>query len=198
MPVQVVKNKPIIIGLTGGIATGKSTVCQYVLRLGYTVIDSDAIVKTLWESNHSMLEDIKSLFHTLDKKAIASKIFDDASYRKQLNKLVHPYVFKEIKKQLKKRIDDPIVIIDMPLLFEVGYQNHVDYTVVVYTDSKTALSRLMMRDGLTKKNAEKRIAAQMPIEDKKEKADYLLNNMQDKASLYEAIDHMLRSILNEE
>ncbi len=198
MPVQHAKNKPIVIGLTGGIATGKSTASSYLKKQHIPVIDSDEIVKDLWNENQEMLSDIKSVFHTLNKKTIANIIYNDTILRNELNAIVHPYVFAEIRKQLKTLQYEKIIVIDMPLLFEVGYQNRVDYTAVVYVDKNDAKIRLMVRDSVSDQEAEKRIAAQMSIDEKCILADFVLDNSKSKAVLYETIDYMLRSILNEE
>ncbi len=198
MPVQHVKNKPIIVGLTGGIATGKSTASKYLLSQGYKVIDSDAIVKELWSKEQPMLAEIESVFHTLNKRVIAESIFEDKMMRDKLNAIVHPYVLETIKQRLKALQDEKVIIIDMPLLFEVGYQQNVDYTAVVYAKPQTAKIRMMMRDGITDIDAEKRIAAQMSIDSKRHLADFVLDNTKDKHTLYKAIDRMMRSIINEE
>ena len=198
MPVQLVKNRPIIVGLTGGIASGKSTATKYLLSRGYKVIDSDLIVKDLWINKARMLKEIESVFHTLNKRVIAERVFRDKTLRDELNAIVHPYVFETIRQQLKLYKDEKIIFIDMPLLFEVGYQKQVNYTAVVYTHPDVAKIRLMMRDGMTDVDAEKRIKSQMSIDRKCQMADYVLDNSNDKHVLYNAIDRMLRSMLNEE
>ncbi len=198
MSVQHAKNKPLILGLTGGIATGKSTASEYFEQLGIPVIDSDLIVKELWLHHQEMLEQIESTFHTLDKKKIATIIFSDKKSRQLLNQIVHPYVFITIQDILKSFKDERMIVIDMPLLFEAGYEDQVDVTAVVYTDLYTAKARVMERDHLSKKDAELRINAQLPIEEKCRLADYILDNTCDEKKLYRDIDQMLRSILNEE
>ncbi len=198
MPVQHVKSRPIIIGLTGGIASGKSTATSYLDKKGIAVIDSDRIVKDAWLTNFNMLHDIEVLFHTLDKKVIAEKIFEHDDLRAKLNAIVHPYVFKMIENQLSALRDEDIVVIDMPLLFEVGYEKRVDYTAVIYVSEDEAMKRLMARDQINEETAKKRIHAQMPIDKKKAMADFVLDNMLDKENLYQLIDYMLRSIEEDE
>lgn len=198
MSVRHVKNRPILIGLTGGIASGKSTAARYFESLNIPVIDSDLIVKHLWLHQHDMLDQIETVFHTLDKKVIATTIFSNEILRETLNGIVHPYVFLEIARMVKSLKDETMLVIDMPLLFEVGYQDQVDYTAVVCVNKEIAIKRVMARDHLSFEEASKRVASQMPIEEKCEKADYILDNQKDKETLYKAIDHMLGSILDEE
>lgn len=198
MPVQHVKDRPIIIGLTGGIASGKTTASKYFESHLIPVIDSDAIVKELWLTQHDMLDQIESVFNTLDKTLIASSIFSDKERRETLNRIVHPYVFDEINRKIKSLRDERMIVIDMPLLFEVGYQDQVDYTALVYTDEQTALKRLVERDGLSKIAAKQRVEAQMPIEEKRKIADFVLDNTGDEPQLIEHIENMLGSIWDEE
>ena len=145
-----------------------------------------------------MLDQIASVFHTLDKKVIAMSIFSDTQLRTQLNDIVHPYVFDAINKQLMALKDESIVVIDMPLLFEVGYQNQVDFTALIYVDEKTSKTRVINRDHLEEDQANARIKSQMPIEEKKALADFVLDNRGTKESLYQAIDQMLGSLKHEE
>ena len=151
MSVQVVKNK--IIGLTGGIASGKSTVSQYLQKKGYQVIDSDLIVHELWKSNESMKKKVISTFE-LNKdediiKSLKTFVFKDEEALEQLNQIVHPYVFKAIEEKLKTMKDETIIFIDMPLLFEVGYQSEVDETWLVYVTQSIQIKRLMKRDHMS-------------------------------------------------
>lgn len=197
MSVQHVKNRPIVIGLTGSIASGKSTASNYFKKINIPVIDSDEIVKRLWIDNQEMLQKIKETFHTLNKKEIAQLIFSNKKAQQAIESIVHPYVFETIKKQRLMYEHQPLIVIDMPLLFEVNYDNEVDYTALVYADEQTAIKRLMMRDQLTNSEAKKRLASQMPIDLKKERADFILDNTHDQSRLYQTIDHMLRSIRHE-
>ena len=198
MSVRHVKNRPIVLGLTGGIASGKSIASHYLESLRIPVIDSDQIVKDLWLKDHDMLDRIESVFHTLDKKTIAQTIFSDDTLRLVLNQIVHPYVFDEINRELKSLRDEVLVVIDMPLLFEVGYQDQVDYTAVVYVDEETALKRLIQRDGLSEFDAKARIHAQIPINQKCDLSDYVLDNTKSETELYKQIDLMLGKIKDEE
>jgi dephospho-CoA kinase len=145
------------------------------------VIDSDQIVRNLWQSNNDMIQKAESHFgfsiHTSeDRKKLSEIIFKDRIEREFLNKIVHPYVFKQIEIEKKFLKSSSIIVIDMPLLYEVSYQKKCDYVLVVYVDLKTQLRRLMKRSHLTKSDALNRINAQMPLEEKAKLADVVLDN----------------------
>lgn len=199
MSVHHVKNKPYIIGLTGGIASGKSTASAYFKSKGIEVIDSDLIVKDLWKENEEMIQKAESLFgfkiNTIqDKKKVSQLIFTDKKLRIKLNDIVHPYVFHQIEQMIKTFHDQELIVIDMPLLFEVGYEKKCDITCLVYVDLKTQVERLAQRDDITEEKALTKIKAQMDLEEKKVKADIILDNQMDLNFLYFQIDQFLRGI----
>lgn len=196
MSVPDVSIKPIIIGLTGGIASGKSTALAHFKKLNIPVIDSDQIVRNLWQSNNDMIQKAESHFgftiHTADdRKKLSEIIFKDQKEREFLNKLVHPYVFKQIEIEKKFLKSSPIIVIDMPLLYEVSYQKKCDHVLVVYVDLKTQLRRLMRRSHLTKSDALNRINSQIPLEDKAKLADVALDNNKTMGNLNKQIDAFL-------
>lgn len=188
-----------IIGLTGGIASGKSTASTYILSKGYTVIDSDFIVSNLYQKNQEMLSEIASTFliDTKDatfKEKLAEIIFNDNNKREALNKIVHKRVYMMIEDELYKHKNEPIIFIDMPLLFEVAYQKKCDQTVLIYTTREIQLKRLIERNKLTKADAKKRINSQMDINDKKMLADVVINNCDSIEKLHQQIDQFLEEI----
>ena len=196
MSVQHVKSK--IIGLTGSIATGKTTASNYLKKLGYFVIDSDQVVKDLWQSNDQMIKKVVFAFN-LDRKTdivnqLRSFIFKDQQQLKQLNRIVHPYVFEVIQQQLMKNKDKDIIFIDMPLLFEVGYDRSCDETWLIYVTKDIQLKRLMKRDGISEVAATDRINQQMDIDQKKELADVVFDNTKDKHHLYKQILKQLKEV----
>jgi dephospho-CoA kinase len=200
MSVPNVSAKPIIIGLTGGIASGKTTALAHFKKLNIPVIDSDQIVRNLWESNNDMIQKAESHFgfsiHTsLDRKKLSDIIFKDQNQRETLNKLVHPYVFKQIEIEKKLLKESTVIVIDMPLLYEVSYQKKCDYVLVVYVDLKTQLRRLMRRSHLTKSDAFIRINSQMPLEEKAKLADVVLDNNKTIGTLNKQIDAFLGGLL---
>lgn len=202
MSVNPVKSKPYIIGLTGGIASGKSTVAKYLKSLHIPVIDSDFIVKNLWENKEEMVLKAEKEFGFQiqtdeDKKKLSSIIFHDPNKRKILNDIVHPYVFEEIEKQKVIMERFPFVVIDMPLLIEADYMKHCDHVVLVYVDLETQIERLMIRDDITRDEALIKISSQMALEDKKLYAHTILDNRKELSDLYETIDHFIEGLKHE-
>ncbi len=202
MSVQAVKTKPILIGLTGGIGSGKTTASNYFQSLGIPVIDCDLIVKRLWKENHEMVKQIEKSFgfsiqNDLDRKKLAKLIFSDLEKREVLNQIVHPFVFLEVEKEKLFYTDRQMIVIDMPLLIEVGYIEYVDYVLVVYVSEEIQKNRLIQRDSLSTDEAIKRIKAQMPLYEKKAFADVLLNNETSVCDLHYQIDSFLRGLRDE-
>jgi len=196
------KPKPYIIGLTGGIASGKTTASKYFQEKGLTVIDSDQIVKNLWNTNEEMIQKVESIFgfeirSKTDKKKLSQLIFNDKKLRLKLNDIIHPYVFHEIHSFIELHEEEHLFVIDMPLLFEVGYEKKCDVTCLVYVNKKIQIERLMKRDNLSQKEAEKRIDAQLDIEEKKVKADVIFDNQLDLNYLYYQIDQFIRGLKDE-
>ena len=175
-----------VIGLTGGIATGKSTVSNMFKARGIPVLDADQIAHDLLERGTKVFqqivdefgEDVVSSTGCICRKTLGRIVFDDASKRERLNNIVHP----EVKRIMCQQIDafkssfEPVIVLDVPLLFESGFHTLCDYTVVVYTDEETQLKRLMKRNNLTQEEAMKRINAQMPLKDKVQLADWVIDN----------------------
>lgn len=188
------------IGLTGGIASGKSFAADYIKSKGYTVIDADLITKTLLKDETVLLE-IEQAFpsvikdDTLDKKALADIIFNDASKKETLETIIHPRVYAEIRHAITLHQDEPFVILDVPLLYETYQADLYDMVMVIYVDHPTQLKRLMARDHLTEKEALSRINAQMPLSEKIEKADIVINNTQDKQSTQKRLDKIIETFI---
>ncbi|KDN57228.1 MAG: dephospho-CoA kinase [Exiguobacterium sp.] len=172
------------IGLTGGIATGKSTVSRLFRQRGIPIIDADQIARKVIEPNGKAFAAVREAFPAcfdgdrLNRPALGREIFHDDAKRQLLNQLMHPAIREEMVEEMKgyAESDETVVIFDIPLLFEGTMRDLVDYTVVVYCREEIQLMRLMERNGLTKEEALARIHAQIPIEEKKHQADYLINN----------------------
>jgi dephospho-CoA kinase len=188
------------IGLTGGIASGKSFAADYIKSKGYRVIDADLITKTLLKDDTVLLE-IKSAFPTvfqhdqLDKKALADMIFSDSSKKRTLEAIIHPRVYQAMRQALTLYLDEPFVILDVPLLYETYQADLYDMVMVIYVDHSTQLKRLMTRDQLTEKEALARINAQMPLSEKIEKADIVIDNTQDKQSTQKRLDKIIETFI---
>jgi dephospho-CoA kinase len=176
----------LAIGLTGGIASGKSTVSNMFKDANIPVIDADVIAKQVVEAGepayHSVVETFgRSILKddgAIDREKLGSIVFQNETERKKLNGIVHPAVRREMLKQKEdaERRNEPAVVLDIPLLFESNLAYIADVTVVVYVDPHVQLERLMNRNQLTKQEAEWRIQSQLPLKDKKDKADEVIDN----------------------
>ncbi len=194
----------MIVGLTGGIATGKSTVSQRLQQLGYVVIDSDQIARQVVEPGQSALEQIVAHFGQgillpdgrLDRAALGKIVFNDPIERKVLEAITHPAIFVEKERQIKEALSHghEIIFLDVPLLIETNLYKTVDKVLLVYTSEQIQLHRLMERDRLSMHEAMKRIRAQMPIDEKRPYADFIIDNSGSKEQL-EAQVHEVLSML---
>ncbi|HET7627825.1 MAG TPA: dephospho-CoA kinase [Bacillales bacterium] len=174
------------IGLTGGIASGKSTVSRMLEDLGFPVIDADHYAREVVEPGEAAYEKIVAHFGegvlhsdgTVDRKQLGAVIFNNDMQRKALNAIVHPEVRKKMnaEKDRYRRKQVPAVVLDIPLLFESRLTKTVDKVLLVYVDEVVQLKRLRKRDGSTEEEALSRIRAQIPLRDKKKLADAVIDN----------------------
>lgn len=175
------------IGLTGGIATGKSTVSRLLAERGAAIIDADVIAREIMEPGHPVLAAVSERFGpgvlhpdgTLNRKKLGEIVFSHPEERKALEALTHPAIRAEMKRRMEElEAADPhrLVVADIPLLYESGLDPLYERIMVVYVPREVQLTRLMLRDGLSKEAAEQWINAQMDIEIKKERADILIDN----------------------
>ncbi|XP_063156612.1 dephospho-CoA kinase domain-containing protein [Candoia aspera] len=179
-----------LVGLTGGIASGKSTVVALLQELGCVVIDADVIARQVVQPCfqayqrivHSFGPEILLESGEINREALGSIIFSQPEKRQLLNSITHPEIQKEMLKQILKYfvLGYRYVILDIPLLFEAKMlTKFMKHTVVVYCDPQVQLSRLMHRNGLTQAEAEARISAQMPLAQKVKLADHVIDNSGD-------------------
>lgn len=176
----------MVVGLTGGIACGKSTVANMFVELGCVVIDADKVAREVVEPGEQGLEgvirrfgkDILDEHGRLDRKALGNIVFSDEQARKDLNAILHPLIRQRMaeKKDRARMQNPPLILMDIPLLYESKQADTVDSVIVVYIPAPLQLKRLMERDQLTMEEAQQRIASQMPIEEKKQKADFVIDN----------------------
>lgn len=187
----------LVIGLTGGIASGKSTASQYIKSIGYKVIDCDKISHdTLIKGNlgydalisefgNDILEE-----DTISRVKLGNIVFNDKEKLNKLNSILHPIIYNEVKSQ----ITNDIVFIDCPLLFETNFIELCDKTLVVYVNEENQIKRLMNRDTLDKQTALNRIKLQLSLEIKKEKCDFLIDNNYSVEYMYEQLDEILKKV----
>lgn len=178
------------VGLTGGIATGKSTVSNVIKEKNYMVIDADKIAREVLDIGKPAYEDVVETFGlkilledgSINRKKLGRLIFSSKSLREALNDIVHPYILQEIKRQYNLYCkDNEIIFLDIPLLIEMydnikAFDLKLDEIWLVYADRETQIQRLMERDGLFEGDAIDRIDAQIDIELKKKHATRIINN----------------------
>lgn len=175
------------IGLTGGIACGKSTVSAMLVDRGALLVDADQIARDVVEPGSPVLEQVAAHFGqavlqedgSLHRKKLGEIIFGDTEARKQLEGILHPPIRKMIRDQMEayeRQFPDKLVVVDIPLLFESNLSYLFEQVMVVYVPRHIQLERLMARDGLTESAANSRIEAQMSIEEKRKLADIVIDN----------------------
>jgi dephospho-CoA kinase len=182
-----------LVGLTGGIASGKSTLAAALRDLGAPVIDADAIARAAVRGGTRALREIAAAFGEgviaadgeLDRRAMAAIVFADPAARARLEAIVHPAVRAEVVAETARlaAAGHELAFYDVPLLFERGLEGEVDCAVVVHAPPALQLSRLRSRDGMTQEEAEARLSAQLPIDEKARRADVVVSNEGDLASL---------------
>ena len=190
-----------IIGLTGGIGTGKSTVSAYLAQKGCKIIDADLISHQMTEAGSPCLAEIKAAFGedvflrdgNLDRKKVGRLVFADATKKKTLEQIITRRVIEKTLRILQdcRARQETLVVLDAPLLFECGMQRYTDETWLVVCRTETRLRRIAARDGLAEEDIQKRIANQMSTEQKEKLADYIIDNSRDLAWLYAQIDTLL-------
>lgn len=178
--------RPPVIGLTGGIASGKSTVSRWLAKMGAMVIDADAIARQLAEKGGAIYQAYLEHFGSgiltdegeLDRQAVAEQVFLNPGERSWMNRATHPLIKAEVMGQLGEALKAqvPLVVLDVPLLFEAGWESMADETWLVYVAPEEQLLRLCRRDGCTEEEGRRRIGAQMPLEEKLALADVAIDN----------------------
>lgn len=199
---------PIVIGLTGGIGTGKTRVSDLLRELGAAIICSDQIVRELQAPGGAALAKIAETFGAemilpsgeLDRAKLGERVFNDSEARGKLNRIIHPAVGRETARQLEshRKAQVPVIVLDIPLLYEVrkpgtAAAHPTDFVVVVYAPQSTQLERVMSRDGLSETEALARIGAQIPIDEKRELADVVIDN----SGAWEAAEQSVRELYDD-
>ncbi|MFB4210683.1 dephospho-CoA kinase [Shouchella sp. JSM 1781072] len=192
------------IGLTGGIASGKSFVSTYLSEKGLPIIDADKIARQVVEPGTPALEQIVNQFGEkilqtdghLDRKALGSIVFASEEKRNQLNRIVHPAVREKMLHDAAAYKEEgyDTIIFDIPLLVESHLFHLVDQVWIVYVDEETQLTRLMERDGSTREEALQRIRAQIPLDQKIQYGDQVIKNSGTKQETAQQIDQLLREL----
>ncbi len=177
----------LVLGITGNIASGKSTVSKELTRRGAVVVDADQLAREVVAAGSFALRKIVDAFGReilnnrgeLDRDKLGQMVFADVKVRAMLNRIVHPEIAKrsaERLQELKQRNDIPLIVYEAPLLFEVGAESRVDKVLVVKINPEEQLKRLQVRDGLSEFAAQQRMVAQMPQREKIKRADFVVDN----------------------
>lgn len=197
-----------VIGLTGGIGTGKSTVSTYLKEKGCLILDADRMSRELTAPGGAALPDIREAFGdsvffedgTMNRKAVGEIVFNNseklAILENIITRKVAEHTIEEVQ-SLREKDFSGIVVLDAPLLFECGMQQYADESWVVIADMDIRIHRIMERDGLDRESIISRINNQMSDEEKIGIADYVINNSGSLETLYEQIDQLLERVLNE-
>ena len=187
-----------VIGLTGGIGSGKSTAAAYFRRMGIPVLDADAISRAALDPGtvcHAKTlalfgDGVKSPDGSLNRRAIAERVFSDESLRQKLNAIIHPYVLSVLRRETE-RSDASCVIWEVPLLFESGFDAFCTRTLAVLADESVRIRRVTARDGVTREHAAARIAAQITDAERAARATDTVTNNGTEAELFHELDRVL-------
>ncbi|MCC3754541.1 dephospho-CoA kinase [Staphylococcus capitis] len=191
---------PKIIGLTGGIATGKSTVSELLTAYGFKVVDADVASRKAVKKGSKGLNQIREKFGQeaiddngeMNRKYVGELVFNNPEQRIELDKIVHPIVREIMEEEKNHYLNEGYnVIMDIPLLFENDLQDTVDEVWVVYTSESIQIERLMERNDLSQEDAKARVYSQISIDKKSRMADHVIDNLGDKLELKQNLQQLL-------
>ena len=190
----------MIIGLTGGIASGKSTVSKYLVEKGFKVYDADKIAKDISEKKLVQEEIILTFGNkildengNIDRKKLQEIVFENKEKLKRLNAIIHPKVIN-FYKELKEKKTDKVIIFDVPLLFESGIDKFCNRILVIISDYEVQLNRIIERDKINKELAEKIIKSQLSNEERIKKADVVIENNSNLEDLFKKVERFCETI----
>lgn len=194
----------MLIGLTGGIATGKSTVSRYLQERGAWIVDADRIAHEVVEPGEEGLQQVVAHFGSavllpdgcLNRQRLGHLVFSDAVKRKALEQILHPLIRARMWAEVERArtANSPWIVLDVPLLIENGLYQEVDAVILVVVSQETQLARLMERDHVSEEEAKRRIAAQMPLDEKRHYAHFIIDNDGTIEATYKQIDEILAKI----
>lgn len=196
------------VGVTGGIGSGKSSVCSLFREHGRAVLEADEIARSIMEQDPVIRNAIAATFGPdtylqsggVNKSRMRSVVFGNAATRKRLNAIVHPAVFEALERaisELPLARRAPYIIVEAALIFESGLDKRLDYTIVVHAETEKRIKRLMLRDGATRSDIEQRMAAQLPAEVILKRSDFMIENngiVEDLRPRVSFIDRLLQTI----
>lgn len=191
-----------VIGLTGGIASGKSTVSAYLKRKGIPIFDADGAAWEVEKAGSPCLEKLVRSFGTeiltptgeLDRKKMAARAFHDPAVLRQLNTIVHKAIAEKRDAFLEAHRHDPVVVLDAPLLLECGWEKTADTVWLVYLPEEEQIRRAMLRSGMNREEVKERIKKQLSLEEKKKRAQVILDNSGTLEELYAQVERALADL----
>lgn len=195
----------IKIGLTGGIASGKTTISSYAEKKGIKVIDADKVAREVLQKYPEILEYLKDEYedtifdnNVLNRKKLGKIIFSDSKRKKEYEKVIMPFIIKDIKADIKEfeNGSENFLILDAALLFEESLNKEMDFNILVYADVETQIKRILKRDNLSEDLAEKRIKSQMDVNEKKSKSDFIIDNSGDVKDSFYQFDKIIKEIIS--
>lgn len=187
----------IVVGLTGGIASGKSFVGALLRRRGIPVIDADQLARDVVRPGTEGFAEVIRAFPNalshgeIDRAALGQIVFGDPEKRRILERIIHPRVHAEFQRQKELHEGSPLVVYEVPLLFERGIDREMDVVIVVDAPESVQKDRLMRRSGLTEQEASRRIAAQMSRPDRLKRADFILSGLLTEEETQEALNDLI-------
>lgn len=198
-------NMAKVIGLTGSIGTGKSSISDYCRQRGIIVVDADEVVRQLYLTEEFCREmvlqfgrEILDREGKIDRKRLADRVFKNETLREKLNRLIHPIVREKFLEAKERYREEELLFFDIPLLFETGMDILVDIKVVVTADEEKTIERIVSRDGRTRGEAERILSSQLSQYDKISKADYVIENNGSLQELYQKVDELIEGIKRKE
>jgi dephospho-CoA kinase len=193
----------VTLGITGGLGSGKSYACQRLKEKGAVIFDADNIAKKILQTVPEVQEKIAEVFGeaiikdgVVDNQKLANIAFSNEENQAALNNIIHPFVIEEFEKKresLQNR--EGLLVIDAPLIFESGLDSHLDYTVLIYATYKLRISRAIRRGNLSREQILRRMDLQMPEEEKRELASFVIENNGSGDHLYEEIDKLYSKLV---
>ena len=193
------------VGLTGGIGSGKSTASRYFESLGAFVLDADEEAKKLITSNETVQHELISEFGTdiidctgrVDKNKLSRVAFQDEDHQQRLNSVVHPYIFNLIDKEFNRVFNNKkhgVFIVDAALIYETGFDAHLDYVIVVTAHLKNRMERALGRETLSREEILKRVDFQWPEEEKVNMADFVVHNDGTEVEFKKNIESLIKKL----
>ena len=193
------------VGLTGGIGSGKSTVSQLFIQSNVKVIDCDIVAREIFLLYPKTLQMIKDTFgeqffdtkDSLKRRELGNFVFKDAALKKKLEDITLPYIIKEVFKRLEafEKVGEKLCIVDAPTLIEVGLHKLMDLNIVVWVDTASQFLRVKKRDLISEEQIMNRIEAQMPLDEKRKYADYIIDNSKDLEATKEQFIRVLNKLI---